>query len=125
MYLTDEAVIEELIKILIFFVYIGVIGFCTFLAKKYSPFFRYIESLGKAGGTYNKISWMVSALILSVALSVTFFGIQSTESLDVTSLFWLYVRYTVYYAVFLIALYIYYELDKITGSHIFHPIPPR
>lgn len=105
----------EIIKIVIFGVYVFFVLVIGYIAKEYFlPFSKIKKDVDtkKPSALEKGKSWLWSAVILALAFSGIFLGISSVSESN-EDLFWIYVRYIGYYFLFFVYLHIIYWLGKL------------
>ena len=106
---------EEMIKILIFAIYsAGILIIGYFVKECLLPFSKLKKKAdkGEATGTDSRKSWMWSGILIALAFSSVFLGINAITSETIKSLPFLYFTFGFYYAVFFIVLHCLYWTGK-------------
>ena len=107
---------EEIIKILVFGVYIFSVLVIGYLAKEYFLPFSKIKKEANIPGApapTKKKSWLWSGVIIALAFSTIFLGIASAVSETYKILPWVYLKFLVYYFFFFVFLHIIYWIGKL------------
>lgn len=102
---------DEILKIILFVIYVGIIGFSTMIAMRKLSIINWIKIVELDNKYYNRLKWVLYALLYSINVTIVFLGIQSTYNTPY-NLFILYVRYIIYFWIFLIIIEGYFLMAK-------------